>query len=142
MARIKELLPDPPVNFSVSPQDTVAHAVQLMSQENVGIVMVVEGNRLVGVFSERDLIRRVLGAGMNPEETLVEVAMTRRVVFAREHDDPEMCLKKMETEGCRHLPVYCGERPLAMLSIRDLMRYILSQKEDDLKMLEKYVSSP
>jgi len=142
MAQIKDLLPDPPVMFIVKPEDLVSQAVSVMSQENVGIVMVLDGNRLVGVFSERDLIRRVLGKGLNPKDTKMEAVMTRRVVFAREQDDPEMCLQKMEREGCRHLPVISGDQAVGMLSIRDLMRNILQKREGDLKMLEKYVTSP
>ncbi len=142
MSQIKDLLPDPPVNYSVSPQDSVAKAAQLMAEKNVGIVMVLEDLRLVGVFSERDLIRRVLAKGQPPEKVLVDEVMTRRVVIARAQDDPEMCLQKMEDENCRHLPVFSGEKPVGMLSIRDLMRYILSLKEDDLKMLEQYVTAP
>ncbi len=142
MPRIRSLMPDPPVNYSVNPTDTVAAAATLMGQHNIGIVMVLEGEQLVGVFSERDLICRVLTEGKSSDQVKVEEVMTKRVVIARDDDDPELCLKKMEQECCRHLPVFSGDKPIGMLSIRDLMRYILRQKEENLKMLEEYVSNP
>lgn len=142
MALIKELLPDPPVNYTVSPDDTCLMAAQLMSRHNVGIVMVVEKDSLLGVFSERDFIRRIVGENKDPATTKISEVMTKRVVIARDNDDAEACLKKMEKESCRHLPVVSGGKPVAMVSIRDLMRHILRTKETDLKMLEDYVASP
>jgi len=142
MAIIKDLLPDPPVHHKVHPDDTVIGAAKIMGKNNVGIVMVVEGDSLVGVFSERDLIRRVISVGKDPAKTKVSEVMTKRVVIARETDDAEACLKKMEQEDCRHLPIVVDGKPMAMLSIRDLMRHVLRVRETDLKMLEDYVASP
>jgi len=116
-------------------------AAQLMGEKNVGIVMVIDAGSLVGVFSERDFMRRVIGVGKDPEKTTLAEVMTKRVVIAREDDDAEICLEKMEKEGCRHLPVVSGDKPMAMLSIRDLMRYALRAREIDLKMLKEYVAS-
>jgi len=141
MARIRDLMPDPPVNYSVGPTDSVADTAKLMAERNIGIVMVLENERLVGVFSERDLIRRVLAENKDPAAVKVSEVMTKRVVIARDEDDPELCLQKMEQESCRHLPVFVGDKPVGMLSIRDLMRYILRSKEEDLKLLEQYISS-
>ena len=142
MAIIKELLPDPPVHHRVHPDDTVLAAAKIMGKNNVGIVMVVENEALVGVFSERDLIRRVIAVGEDPATIKISTVMTKRVVIARETDDAEACLKKMEQEDCRHLPIVADGKPMAMLSIRDLMRYVLRARETDLKMLEDYVASP
>ncbi len=141
MARIRDLMPDPPVNYSVGPTDTVADTTSLMAERNIGIVMVLEDEQLVGVFSERDLIRRVLAENKDPAAVKISEVMTKRVVIARDEDDPELCLQKMEQESCRHLPVFAGGKPVGMLSIRDLMRYILRSKEEDLKLLEQYISS-
>ena len=141
MARIRDLMPDPPVNYSVGPTDSVADTTSLMAERNIGIVMVLEDDQLVGVFSERDLIRRVLAENKDPAAVKVSEVMTKRVVIARDEDDPELCLQKMEQESCRHLPVFVGDKPVGMLSIRDLMRYILRSKEEDLKLLEQYISS-
>ncbi len=135
-------MPDPPVNYSVKPADTAESAARLMGEKNIGIVMVLDGEELVGVFSERDLICRVLAENKQPAEVLIAEVMTKQVVIALDEDDPELCLQKMEREGCRHLPVIAAGKPVGMLSIRDLMRYILRSKEDDLRMLEEYVSNP
>lgn len=142
MATIRDLLPDPPINYSVTPDETVVEAVRIMGDHNVGIVMVLDGNKLEGVFSERDLIRRVLNVGKDLGSTKISEVMTKRVVCAGVDDDAEACLKKMEHEGCRHLPVLADDKPLGMLSVRDLMRYVLRNKEFDLKMLEDYVANP
>ncbi len=142
MSQLKDLLPDPPITYSVPPDETVQAAVQLMGEKNVGIVMVMEKDRLVGVFSERDLIRRVLTAGENPASTKISAVMTKDIVFAEGADDPEDCLQKMEKEGCRHMPVLVAGQAIAMISVRDLMRYVLRNKENDLKMLEEYVTTP
>lgn len=142
MACLKDLLPDPPVRYCVKPGSTVAEAARLMGERNVGIVMVMEGEKLVGVLSERDVIRRLLAKGKDPTTAKVDDIMTRDVVTATEAEDPEYCLRKMEQEGCRHMPVVSGDRVVAMVSIKDLMRNILRNKAEDLKMLEEYVTTP
>jgi CBS domain-containing protein len=141
MAIIKEVLPNPPLYLAVGPRDMVAKACNLMNENNAGTVLVVENEKLVGVFSERDLLRRVLCEGLDPKTTKIRDVMTKDVVFVSEDDDPEVCLQKMEEEDCRHLPVISDGLPVAILSIKDVMRYILEKKKHSLKMLEDYVTT-
>lgn len=142
MARIKDLIPDPPVRYSVTAEASVLEAAQLMGQHNVGIVMVFAGEKLVGVFSERDMIRRVIAKGKAMETTKINEVMSKEVLCATVDERPDDCLKKMEKQDCRHIPIMSGDKVVAMLSIRDLMRHVLREKETDLKMLEDYVAAP
>lgn len=129
------------MNIALSQGDSVQTAVEIMGRRNVGAVLVVEQGSLVGIFSERDVMTRVLSRGMDPHRIPLAEVMTRNVVVASKDETAESCLQKMESLACRHLPVMDGDTPIAMLSVRDLMRAVLRNKEGHLRMLEEYVKS-
>src|SRR2546429_1798255 len=101
---------------------TVAWAVRTMAANNVGIVAVLDGDRLVGVFSERDVVRKVVARGLDPARTPVADVMTARLVVADADEDYQSATSKMDQANIRHLPVVSGERRLSKLSVPDLMR--------------------
>jgi CBS domain-containing protein len=113
--------------FAVRTDATVADATRTMSEKNVGIVVVLSGNRLVGVFSERDAVRRVLAKGLDPTSTPIDQVMTSDVVVADEGDDSHAAMRRMDAAHIRHLPVCRGTQVVSMLSIRDLLRVGLSR---------------
>jgi CBS domain-containing protein len=125
--------------FNVQRSDTVAKAVRVMTANNVGIVSVLDGDKLVGVFSERDLVRRVVDRGLDPNRTPVEDVMTTDVVVADADDDYQSAMRRMDQANIRHLPVVSGERLLSMLSIRDLIRVDLEDKGEELQYLRTYL---
>ncbi len=125
--------------FMVQPDTTVAEAVRLMATHNVGIVNVLDGDRLVGVFSERDVVRRVVDGGLDPARTPVGDVMTTELVLADADEDYQSAMRKMDHANVRHLPVVSGGRLLSMISIRDLIRVDLQDKGEEIRYLREYL---
>ena len=140
MAAIREFVKDLPL-FCLGKNRTVAEAVGTMSANDVGAILIVEQDRLVGIFSERDLIRRVLAKGLKPEFTKLEQVMSKQVLCTTPDEDEAVCLAKMERQKCRHIPVVEGDRPLGVVSIRDLLRRIVRTQEESLKFLEHFITT-
>jgi CBS domain-containing protein len=125
--------------FTVQRQVMVWEAARIMSAHNVGIVAVLEGARLVGVLSERDVVRRVVDRGLDPARTPVEEVMTTELVVADAEEDYQSAMQKMDKANIRHLPVVSGGHLLAMLSIRDLLRMHIEAQHDEIKYLREYL---
>lgn len=125
--------------LSAHPGDRVIDVLERMTQAKVGAVCVVDGERLVGVFSERDLMTRVVVPGRDPATTSVDEVMTREVVTADLHESRDECLQKMQSRGCRHLPVLAGGRAIAMLSMRDLLWDEIEEQFEEIRHLRAYV---
>jgi CBS domain-containing protein len=123
----------------VQQTDSVAAAVRTMTAMNVGIVIVLDGERLVGVFSERDVVQRVVDRGLATATTAVGTVMTSDLVVADAEEDYQSAMRKMDRANIRHLPVVSGEHLLSMLSIRDLMRVELEDKGEELRYLQEYL---
>lgn len=111
---------------------TVVEAAKVMSQANKGSVLVVSGGRLQGIFTERDLMRRVVAAGMDPSTTKVDQVMTRELVVGRPQDGHHMGIRRMVSARCRHLPVVDGDRLMGLVSRRDLMAIDIQQLEEEI----------
>jgi CBS domain-containing protein len=120
MTHVAELIEGKPLIY-VDPDDSVRAAARMMSDRNVGAVAVLDSGRLVGVFSERDIMTRVVAAGLNPESTTIAKVMTRNLVVGNPKDDIDVALQKMHAVGCRHLPVVDEGNLIGMISIRDLL---------------------
>ena len=125
--------------YSISRSSTVLTAAQYMAEKRIGAVPVVEDNRLVGVFSERDVITRVIAKGLNPATTKIEDVMTVKIVVADVNEAYTSALKKMQQAHCRHLPVVDGEQIVGFVSLRDLLMMNLDEKEQDLEYLHSYI---
>ena len=125
--------------FTIQRSASVADAVRTMAAHNVGIVAVLDGDRLCGVFSERDVVRKVVDRGLDPVETRVADVMTARLVVADADEDYQSAMQKMDQANIRHLPVVSGERLLSMLSIRDLMRVAIEGHDAEIECLKEYL---
>jgi signal-transduction protein with cAMP-binding, CBS, and nucleotidyltransferase domain len=125
--------------FMVQRSVVVAEAVRVMAEHNVGIVAVLEGARLVGVFSERDVVRRVVDHGLDPARTPVGDVMTTEIVVADADEDYESAIRKMDQANIRHLPVVSEGHLLSMISIRDLMRIHIHDKGEEIRYLREYL---
>jgi CBS domain-containing protein len=125
--------------FTVQKEATVSEAVRLMADHNVGIVIVLDGTKLVGVLSERDVIRRVLHQGRVPASTAIGEVMTGCVITADADMDYESAMRAMDDAGIRHLLVTSGARMLSMISIRDLMRAVIHDKHEEVQHLREYL---
>jgi CBS domain-containing protein len=127
--------------WSVSPDATVYDALQLMAERNVGAVLVRSGDRLVGVVSERDYARQVILKGKASRDTPVREIMTTRVVCVSPERTIEECMALMTDKHIRHLPVLNGEALLGVLSIGDVVKAVISEKEFLIEQLESYIAS-
>jgi CBS domain-containing protein len=121
MKQIAEIIEGRPL-FHITSSDSVREAARMMSRQNVGAIAVLDEGRLVGVFSERDVLTRVVAEGRNPENTTVANVMSKEIVYAEPTDHIDDALQKMYSRGCRHLPVIDDNRLLGMISIRDLLQ--------------------
>jgi CBS domain-containing protein len=125
--------------FTVQRDQPVAHAVRVMSDNNIGIVIVLDGDRLAGVFSERDVVRRVVDWGRDPVRVAVGDVMTPDVIVADVDDDYRSAIRTMDDANIRHLLVASEGRLLSMLSIRDLIRVDREERNEEIGYLREYL---
>ncbi len=119
---------------------TVQDAAEFMCDRNIGAVCVLDPEgRLKGIFSERDLLRRVLLERQHPEDVRVTEVMSGIDVVIECSDTPHEALERMERHGTRHLPVVKGSKWVGMLSMRDILRVELSEQGDELRLLHEYI---
>ncbi len=138
MHRLREILEARRVVSA--PPDSSVHAVTvMMSKGRVGAIPIVDGDRLVGVFSERDLMTRVVVPRLDLDRTPVSEVMTSEVVTAGLDDSVEGCVEKMRRVGCRHLPVVASGRVIGMVSMRDLLRDEIEEQGDEIRSLKAYI---
>jgi len=122
------------------PRDaTVLEAVRRMTERRIGAVPVVDSGRVVGIFSERDVMSRVVAAGRDPSATPVGDVMTTDLVVASPADDYESCLGLMQRAGVRHLLILKDGRLEGIVSLRDLLRVELDEKDEAISLLNAYV---
>jgi len=127
--------------WHVRPEDTVFEALQTLAGYDVGALMVMEEDRLVGVFSERDYTRKIALQGLNSKATTVAEIMTRNVLSVKPSTDTSDCMTLMSEKKIRHLPVLDGSKVLGMISIRDIMDDIIANHELTIAQLESYIHS-
>jgi len=126
--------------FYVEEGSTVADVARRMAELHVGAILVLNGDQLRGVFSERDLMRRVVLEGLDPQRTRVEEVMTSELATVDYTATLEEAMELMHNHGCRHLPVTNGVRVVAFLSMRDLMHYELALKTEELHHMRTYIA--
>jgi CBS domain-containing protein len=117
----------------------VTAAARIMADRNIGAVPVVDGHRVVGIFSERDALNRVVAAGLAPESTPIADVMSSQLVTADINDSCDACLNRMEHAHVRHLIVLDDDRMAGVVSMRDLMAVDLDDKVQTIVMLNEYI---
>jgi CBS domain-containing protein len=125
---------------TVSPDATVREALELMAAREVGAILVVEGDRLVGLMSERDYARKVILKGKASHETAVSEIMTERVMYAEPDRTVPECLALMSDKRIRHLPVLDQGRLVGIVSIGDLVKATIDEQEFIIRQLENYIT--
>lgn len=125
--------------WTCKPQTSVREAAKFMAQRKIGAVMVVADGKLVGIFSERDLLSKVIAQDRDPDQVMLDAVMTRSPVTVDPDDTPQTALELMRRHGIRHLPVTHDNRPVGMLSVRDLYDAVKSELEADLREREAYI---
>lgn len=127
--------------FSVEEHQSVAEVARKMTDLHVGAILVFHEDQLRGVFSERDLMKRVVVAGCDPERTAVGMVMSTEVVSIEAAASLEEAMESMQSHNCRHLPVTCSGKVVAFLSMRDLMKFELAQKIEEIHHMRAYISN-
>ena len=126
--------------FSVTPDTCVDDAVKMMDEKNVGAQLVMKGNKLVGMLSERDYTRKVMLRGKKSSETKVSEIMSSKLTVAHPNEGVEECLRAMTDKRFRHLPVLEGDKVIGVVSIGDLVKYVISCQSATIAHLESYIS--
>ena len=124
---------------SVHPDESVYDAIQKLANANIGSLIVVEDDRPVGIFTERDYARSVILKGKSSPTTPVRDIMTTRVVYARPDQTVEECMAVMTDKHIRHLPVLDGEKLIGMISIGDLVKSIIAEQKFTIEQLEHFI---
>ena len=127
--------------FSVNPDTTVFDTLKLMAEKEIGAVIVFEGERMVGIFSERDYARQVILKGKASKDTPVKEVMTSRVAYIRPDQTVDDCMAVMTDKRIRHLPVLLEGKVQGVLSIGDVVKAVISEKQFIIEQLENYITS-
>jgi CBS domain-containing protein len=127
--------------FSADERETVAEVASRMAELHVGAIVVLGGQDLRGVFSERDLMMRVVLERLDPDRTPVSQVMSTALATIDETADLESAMELMQLHNCRHLPVLRGSRVVAFLSMRDLMNFELARKTEELHHMRAFIQT-
>lgn len=126
--------------LTVKPDDTVLDAVNLISNRDIGALLVMENGNLAGIVTERDFIRKVLAQGKQPQDVKIGEIMVRNVIYVESDETIEECMAVMAAEHVRHLPVVDGDTLLGIISIRDVVNHLVSEKQFMIEQLEHYIT--
>lgn len=126
--------------FAVAPGDTVLDALQLLADKGVGALLVMESDKLVGIFTERDYARKVILAGKASRDTPISEVMTAKVLYVGPDRTVDECMALMTDIKARHLPVLEGETVLGVLSIGDLVRVKIREQNFLIDQLRQYIA--
>ncbi len=141
MITVKEMLKEKAGEIlTISPQDTVYRALEIMAEKNLGALVVVEGEKVVGMFSERDYARNVVLKGKSSKDTLIKDLMSVNPCYVRPEQTLNDCMALFTEKRIRHLPVLDGEKLIGIVSIGDAVKQQIVDQEFTIKQLENYIS--
>lgn len=127
--------------FSVTPTTTVYSAIEQMCEKNIGGVVILENDKLVGIFTERDYARKLILKGKSSKDTLISELMTRDPITVTPDSKLEDCMNIMSNKRIRHLPVMENNLIVGMISIGDLVKFIIEEQRSIIEHLEHYITN-
>ena len=126
--------------YAIPPEATVYDALRAMAEHNTGALLVMNGDEMVGILSERDCVRKMDLAGKNVRDTTVNEIMTGDVITVNCDQPLEDCMSLMMEKGIRHLPVYDSDKLMGLVSVRDVLKEMIEQQQVMLSQLERYIT--
>ncbi|HYV91122.1 MAG TPA: CBS domain-containing protein [Chitinophagales bacterium] len=126
--------------ISVSPQSSVLDALKVMAEKNVAGVLVMEGEKLVGIFTERDYARKIILKGKTSAESKISEVMVSNLITITPDNDISDCMRLMTNKTIRHLPVVENGKLVGLISIGDVVRTIIEEQQDVIGHLEQYIA--
>jgi CBS domain-containing protein len=129
-----------PALWSIAPEATVFEAIKLMAEKNIGSLLVMSGGKLTGIFTERDYTRKVALHGKTSKETSVWEIMPKELTTVTPNDSVEECMRLMTEKRLRHLPVVAGPAVVGIISIGDLVNWIISTQNAAIEQMEQYIA--
>ncbi len=127
--------------LSIQPENTIYDALRKMSEHDIGALIVLQDEKLVGIFSERDYARKVILEGRTSKQTLVSEIMTKQVICVSPDRTADECMALMTGKRVRHLPVVENKLVIALISIGDVVREMISDQKQTIAQLEQYIMS-
>jgi CBS domain-containing protein len=126
--------------WSIAPEAKVFDAIKFMAEKNIGALPVISGGKLLGIFTERDYTRKIALAGKSSRETAVFEVISERCITVTPHDSVEDCMRLMTENRVRHLPVLEGNKLIGIISIGDLVNWIISVQNFAIEQMEQYIA--
>jgi len=123
----------------IAKEQTVYDAARLMAERKIGAVPVLERERVVGIFSERDIMNRVVARNLDPEKTTVEQVMTKDLIVGTPEEDIAQILIRMKQANIRHLPIVEDDKLVGIISFRDLLQADIKEKDMEIKIMTAYI---
>ena len=126
--------------WSIAPEAKVFDAIKFMAEKNIGALPVISGGKLLGIFTERDYTRKIALAGKSSRETAVFEVISEQCITVTPHDSVEDCMRLMTENRVRHLPVLEGNKLVGIISIGDLVNWIISVQNFAIEQMEQYIA--
>ncbi len=141
MKTVREILHNKGSNYwNINPDATVYEALQLMSEKDIGALLVIENEIVLGILSERDYARKVVLFGKSSKDALVKEIMSTKVIYVEPHVSPEECMALMTTKRVRHLPVIENKKVKGVVSIGDVVKAVIDEQEFVIDQLVHYIT--
>ncbi len=128
------------VVWHIAPEATVLDAIRFMAEKNIGALPVMSHDLLVGIFTERDYTRKIALMGKTSKDTCVQEVLSGEVICVTPNDSVEECMRLMTEHRIRHLPVVEGQKVLGLISIGDLVNWIISAQNSAIEQMEQYIA--
>ncbi|MHB1178754.1 MAG: CBS domain-containing protein [Daejeonella sp.] len=142
MKTVKNILQNKPIAiYSVTPSTSVLDALQVMMDKNISALLIMEDAELKGIFTERDYARKIILKGKSSKETLIEEVMTAELATIKLSSTVDECMQIMTSRHIRHLPIVEDGKVAGMISIGDLVKFVIEDQKQTIEQLQSYISS-